>query len=283
MRFLLFSFFVFINVAAYSQLSLIENYSNKTRLIYLDDDEPVIMVYDILGNHIDIYAEDLSLVSSIDIPVDFSYSTLPYKLFHVSRSLFDCDSTNIEYLISYGGVNDGDPVFVKVFREDGEELFSLDGYTFWDNSGYSTNPDPGMGMIEVEDGVLIQFTEGPLPGVNSSIYHSCGNIPGIAYSLPGTSTVDIAESENKVSLVSLFPNPGTSFFKLEYSLPPNCEYGKLVVYDTQGKVAYSKKVGKAMNFIKVNTNRWLAGNYEVVLRSPEDILLTQTFIKIKVE
>jgi hypothetical protein len=103
MKAILLILFLSISSISFSQLSLVQEIDTDTgslqvRLLYVDHGMPKILVYNQSGNHFDLYNTDYSLYRSVDIPEAFG-SGQQYDIKHITRTLFDCDTTQIEYLV----------------------------------------------------------------------------------------------------------------------------------------------------------------------------------------
>lgn len=265
-----------------AQLDYVGEFLSPTRLIYLTDNEPAIFIYEPLEEHIELYNTDLSLITEFEIPVEYE-GIGPYHLFHVSRTLFDCDSATIEYLISFESFIETES-YVKVLREDGSTLFELTGHYFRDETILSTNPTYGSRMVEDENGVLFAFETATSIGGSFpvTLYRSCGSIPGCANPCAGSDegTVGLTEQNNNGRL-NIYPNPGDNQFVLEYDLPEEHRRGRLILYDLQGREVHSVLVGPSMHQVYVNTSHLAAGRYQLVLRTTTGQTLSTGYVEMR--
>lgn len=281
MRFLLFSLLLFVvPCKLISQLEFVGSYDSLARLIYLSDNEPAIFIYDQQNEHIELYHTDLSLITTFDIPVEYEGSA-QYNLFHVSRTLFDCDSTNIEYLISYSSENTLD-AYVRILREDGSVLMDLPEHTFADQELLNEVPSIHKSMIEDENGVLFVFFNSgiPHPTEPATIYRSCGSIPGCTNPCNNDGTVGIWEGDLEDDQLVLYPNPGNDQFAIEYELPRQYEKATLRLVDMRGRVVLEKQIGPSMSHIIVNTSGLRSGRYEVVITTSNGDLISESYIEL---
>jgi hypothetical protein len=269
-----------VSFTANAQLEFVGTYNTLARLIYLSDDEPAIMLYNQNSGLIQLYNPDLTLISTFTIPVQYVGSA-QYHLFHVSRTLFDCDPTNIEYLISYNSFNISE-AYVKVFREDGSILFDLPEHIFVDQSLISTNPVFGPSVLNDGDGVLFVFQNSgsPIVGGPTSIYRSCGSIPQSCGSCPDDLEVGLHENPIQGHRVKLYPNPGNGQFAVEYELSSEYNSATLSMFDMKGREVLQKRVGPSMSYILVNTSNLKAGQYEVVLRTDDGSFISASYIEL---
>jgi hypothetical protein len=104
------------------------------RLIYLDHGLPKISVQD--GEGFELYNTKHTLFQSINFPDEDSLNGLANGARFITKSLFDCDSTNAEYQWT-AWINEFQ--IVRVYRDDGTILFELEGYTYYGRFPTSTN------------------------------------------------------------------------------------------------------------------------------------------------
>lgn len=269
-----------VSFTANAQLEYVGTYSALARLIYLANDEPAIMIYNQNSGQIQLYNPDLTLISNFTIPVPYVGSA-QYHLFHVSRTLFDCDSTNIEYLISYNSFNISE-AYVRIYREDGSILFDLPEHIFINESFVSTIPTLGPSVINDADGVIFVFQNSGTTNFSgpTSIYRSCGSLPQSCGSCPDDFGVNIQENPIQGHRVKLYPNPGNGQFAVEYDLSSEYNSATLSMFDMKGREVLQKRVGPSMSYILVNTNNLKAGRYEVVLRTEDGGFISASYIEL---
>jgi hypothetical protein len=280
MRFILLSLLVIaFPCTLISQLEFVGTYDSVARLIYLSDNEPAIFIYNQENEHIELYDTDLSLISTFDIPIEYE-GTAQYNLFHVSKTLFDCDSTNIEYLISYSSENISE-AYIKILREDGSVLLNLPEHTFADEGMINVVPSIHKAMIEDENGVLFMFFNSglPHPSEPTTLYRSCGSIPGCSNPCDET-TVGVMEQVVENSQIHIYPNPGNGQFSLEYDLPREFSRATLLLFDMRGKEVLRKTVGPSMSHVLINTSSLSSGRYEVVLSTKEGMVISASYIEL---
>lgn len=269
-----------LSISNLAQLDFVGTYDTVARLIYLADNEPAIFIYDAYGEHIELYNPDLTLISSIDIPIEYTGSG-QYNLFHVSRTLFDCDSTNIEYLISWGS-----PIleeaYIQIIREDGTVIFNLPEHIFADESVITTNPTYHTSMIEDDQGVIFAFYNEGIPGSGpTSLYRSCGSIPGCPTPCNGDSaTVGVNGLSSNENNFTLYPNPGNNQFAIEYELSGEHSEATLSLVSMGGQIVLEKNVGPSMPYILVNTSSLASGRYQVMLTGKNGILISTSYIEL---
>ncbi|MFI5205147.1 MAG: hypothetical protein ACHQF2_11680, partial [Flavobacteriales bacterium] len=90
-----------------------------------------------------LYNLNHSVYMTVNVPIPFNGPDTLYWVAYITRSLFDCDSSNIEYLVSY--VGDGFyhtyPKKTYLYRTDGTLLQTIDSAAFMGTSiGWEHGP-----------------------------------------------------------------------------------------------------------------------------------------------
>ena len=144
-------------------VGVVDGANITTQMRYISHGVPKIIVRDL--DEVDIYNLDLTLYTSFSLP-DVDFNTGP--LF-ITTSLFDCDSTQLEYMNS-GGTSDSS--FTRIYREDGNILLDIPyGYFFGTNlTGLEVSISSG------EDGSYGLFRAG-FPNNEVVLYRFCGQLP----------------------------------------------------------------------------------------------------------
>jgi len=144
-----------------------------------------------------------------------SFSASAVKMEYTSQNLFSVDG-KVDFLLESYSSTTG-LLSTYIINEDGELIFSADGFTIKheNNSSGIFNTNHGIKML---------------------LYSNSGTVR--VYDLPGV-FVDISErpnnNENKASL-NIFPNPTSSgMITLEYNLPNEMNAGQIILYDMVGQ------------------------------------------------
>jgi len=216
----------FSSICAYSQITLdFQSPLSNLYLVKLTDTETKYYYLNqtaLNSSHqFSLYNLDGTHFKTINMPIKPDPSAIVYWLGYISRTLFDNDPSNIEYLVYYVWDSAGQYNYymreVKVIREDGfvllDELYG----------------DLG-GIFSTEEGTKLQFND----------YHYANGTPFSnltkVFNLPGefpTSTVDgnsIVESS-----LSLFPNPNNGSFYIKFNTE-NKENFIIELYSFSGKL-----------------------------------------------
>jgi hypothetical protein len=235
---------------ANTEFGIVNLGNNDYKYLFLQATSHIFRLYDL--NH--------SLFLTVNIP---AVTSNVFPIQHLSRSLFDCDSTNIEYIM-----NCDQPPHVYVYRTDGTLLFEADsvhGYFVLSNSGgfdkqYITSTPSGTKMeLDHMDGSV-------------RVYSLCGILPA------SISDNDFTTLENKLLAA---PNPSIAFTKLFYQLPHDVNEGEILIYNTQGDLIKKYKVDHTFEYLNLSTIDLGAGTYYYSLQSNSGIIATKKLLVIK--
>lgn len=270
--FLPFLFIALFSIGQIDEITEIEGMSLEVRVLLIDHDMPKILVYEPSENHFDLYNEDYTLYRSVDIPYEYVGSG-QYNMFHVSRSLFDCDTTNIEYLISWSGQTQS---WTKVIREDETELLSEGDVVY---NAFNTTVPESNGIVSGPNGSLLHL-EGAFSGPPlSKIFQICGQLPQNISRMDSTMT-GLTEVEQPLDQLKLYPNPSDSQITIDYNLNGN-ESGVLEIYSMEGKLVEKKQLGSFFNKVMLDISGFSAGTYMVNILTEDGDKLSERFIKVE--
>lgn len=267
-----FLFLAFLSFGQIDEIAEIEGYSYEVRVLLIDHDMPKILVYEPLENHFDLYNEDYTLYRSVDIPYNYQGSG-QYNMFHVSRTLFDCDSTNIEYLISWSGQPQ---TWSKIIREDETELLSEEGVIY---NAYNISVPESNGIVSGPNGSLLHL-EGSFSGDPiSRVFQLCGQLPRNISRMDSTMT-GLTEEDETLDQVKLYPNPSDSQINIDYDLAGN-KKGVLEIYNMDGQLVEKKKLGDFFDKVMLDVSGYTSGTYIVKIQTESGEILSKRFIKVE--
>ncbi|MCZ4408455.1 T9SS type A sorting domain-containing protein [Cryomorphaceae bacterium 1068] len=167
--------------SASAQIDLIGEYqADQSQLVLVDDNLLKVFTSNYDEGSFTLYNLDNTIYREIDIPQVGISGT--HFVYFISRSLFDCDTTTVEYVLynadmsPMGGV---DNRWVRVYREDGTELLYVADATIAGtptsysvvNTGWIQNSE--MGAV-LKIGLVSDFN--PLPETHQ-YYQLCGSVP----------------------------------------------------------------------------------------------------------
>lgn len=202
----------------------------------------------------------------LDIPIPVSTDSGEYKVGYITSTLFDCDSTNIEYALMPQSADYSKSFYV--FRTDGTLIFSKDSVTV--PYQYGTN----VGTVEIH-GVVNTPTGAKLFLFKNFIGLSVVDV----YGLCGTLPVSIAQINQSGFYVRAYPNPALGKISFEITPPGNIEQYEFTIFNSALQPVKS-------NFIKGETKITLdnpaltTGTYFYSLQSKSKVFQTGKFILV---
>lgn len=194
--------------------------SNNETKYYYDDPQGLYQ-----NNAFSLYNLDGSLYKTIQLPSPPNYLVGEYGPFLISRTLFDNDPSNIEYIIQYNYDSAGVPNHgmreSKVIREDGTVLL-----------------DEKYGSISMSTGWAFATEEGTKLMLSYYFYANGAPMQNLTkvFNLPGeipTSNANIEYSLESSPLI--YPNPNNGSFNINFNTV-NSEKAIIEVYSISGKL-----------------------------------------------
>lgn len=205
-------------------------------------------------------------MTNIAVPQPFARFT--YQVLFVTRTLFDCDSTNIEYVYEnpVGGTT---PFYVM--RTDGTQLFKLDSTI----SIYCLGGCLGMSDI-------IQPIRNTSAGAKLFLHKGISNGKVYIYSLCGTNPTDIFDYRSvNQSMVKVFPNPTSGTLTFQINPPDNMNDYELVIFDTNAKEVRREKINSGNNKYVIDVSNYSSGAYYYSLSTKDKTYKSGKFILTK--
>jgi len=237
--------------------------NNETKFVFLDT----------INDKFSLYNLDLTpFLTNIPVPYSLCNNGYFYHIMYITRTLFDCDSTNIEYLFAAQN-----QIFkpLWVMRTDGTVLLYADsaqGPYCLGCPGGTTFIKP---ILQTENGTkLIVMKCINQTGIyKHSIYSLCGTLP------VGEDEFDFTNQQQEY--VRIFPNPTTMQLNFQIMLPDNLNQYELVILDSESKELRRQKVEILTNYFSIDVNSYSSGTYYFSLISKDKILQTGKFIITK--
>lgn len=216
-------------------------------------------------NSFTIYNLDMTpFIADIPFPVGDSLKN-GYVVMYVSRTLFDCDSTNIEYAYSV-------PVAFRapfrIIRTDGTVLLEVENargpYHFGGSSGGSMILSP---IKNTSEGAKLFLDILNPSGKGIQVYSLCGELPTDYVNLPGME-----------SYVNVYPNPSGMKITFEVKSPNNLEAFELVIYDIHGNELNRKGISIMNEKFILDVSNFNSGSYIYSLVTKHKSFQTGRFI-----
>ena len=170
----------------------------------------------------------------LNVPVPEPFATWTFQVLYVTRTLFDCDSSNIEYVYESSLGNNNHPFYIM--RTDGTQLFRLDSAIGIFCLG---------GCLGLSD--IIRPIRNTSAGTKLFLHRPGGNGQLInIYSLCGTLPLDVFDfTISNQSFVKMFPNPSSGSIIFQINLPDNISECELIILDNSAKELIRENI-KAM-------------------------------------
>lgn len=193
---------------------------------------------------------DMSLYRQIVLPMSpgFHYDIPRY----ITEDLFDTDPTTIEFATIR--INDqGGPLDVQVYREDGTLLFSTPGLLL----GWGLT-DPSGGFLTDENGTLMSVTSND--GSSKSVFHLPGKMPCVDCQGMATMAAGGAYMPD-TSGFDFFPNPSTGATTLRYGLSSSTSLADLCIFDGLGSEVMRLRLKGTHGSEQLDTGNLAPGGY----------------------
>lgn len=201
---------------------------------------------DTVTNTFSLYNMDFTpFMTNIAVPEPFAAWT--FQVLYVTRSLFDCDTSNIEYVYATpaGGTK---PYYIM--RTDGTQLFKLDSAIGYYCLG---------GCLGLSD--IIRPIRNTSAGAKLFLHKGIGNQDVHIYSLCGTLPVEVFDFMNiNQSFVKIFPNPTSNTISFQINLPDNINEYELVIHDNSSKEIKREQVNSRME-MTIDVSNFSSGTY----------------------
>ena len=186
-----------------------------------------------------VYNLDHSVFASATIPIAWDGN---YRIQYVTRSLFDCDTTNMEYIMAH---YDFDPMagidvrFVRIYRFDGTVLFEADSVELLASFGsvaFVRSP-----IVTTPAGSKLLLDNPYTHEVN--VYALCGMLP-----------IGFMDTQNENLFAKALPNPSSGRLRIDFNLPEGHRTAVITVHDARGVEVKRFSVDDKFGFV------WLEGN-----------------------
>jgi hypothetical protein len=228
----------------------------ETKYVFLDDS----------SNTFSLYNMDFSpFMLNISVPEPFATSTLGFQPIYITRALFDCDESTIEY--AYEAPTDCSRTFY-VMRTDGTVLLQVDSA----NGPYCLGSCLGMSdytrpIRNTSDGAKLFLQKCSVSNNGFYIYSLCGTLY--------TDALDFAGGN--FNYVKVFPNPSSNSVTFQINQPDNLNEYELVLLDNNVREFKREKLkGSTFNY-HVDLGNYASGTY-YSLRTKTKIYQTGKFI-----
>ena len=212
---------LFYSAKSYGQFTYEQTYSiqdgqETPLLINIGNNNYKFVLYDWYHDKFDIYNIDHTpFLMNILLPIS-SDSGQSYQIAYITNTLFDCDSSNVEYVMTAQGARDS--LNFYVFRTDGTLLFQKDSVTVPYAYGANVGTIEIHGITNTNAGAKLMLFNRQL---QFFVYGLCGTLPQI-----------VSQLNQPNSLVEVFPNPSSQMVHFKVTAPGNIEDYQFIIYDS---------------------------------------------------
>lgn len=194
-----------------------------------------------------------------------------YRLGYITLSLFDCDSTNIEYAMMLDHPSPAMHPNFGVYRTDGTLIFSKDtvGTVFCVGCGsgsYELHP-----IMNTPAGAKIYLFN----------YNVSGYVQYLIYGLCGTLPESITEISQSDSYVKVFPNPSSKQITFHISAPSHFEKYELTIFNSSFQVIKTIEIFDGTMELNLDNSPLSSGAYFYSLQNKSKVFQTGKFILSK--
>ncbi len=228
------------------------------------------VIYDYDNAKFSLYNMDYSpFMLNIEIPVisDPANNTW-YRLGYITTTLFDCDSSNIEYAMMLDSPKPNKHPNFAIYRTDNTVVFSKDTCGTYFSIGLGSGSYEMHPIMNTSAGAKIFLfnTDSTHTYMNTFIYGLCGILPE-----------NIAEIHQSNEFVSVYPNPTSNNINFKITAPSNMEQYELTIFNSAFQTVKSNKINGKTNFY-LDCEYFSSGVYFYSLQNKNKVFQTGKFI-----
>jgi hypothetical protein len=188
-----------------------------------------------------------------------------YEVAYITKSLFDCDSSNLEYVLENGLY----PANFYIYRTDGTLLFQQDSVTGPYGLGLLDGSIYQKPIINTPSGTKMFLFGKDFNGHPDTMY---------IYSLCGELPLSISENSIENSFVKLFPNPSNGIVDFQIQYPNNQEKFIITIYNSSFQRIDEVNINGNNYRFDIKQKSLASGTYLFSLKSNKRVYQTGTFI-----
>lgn len=279
-RLLTFGLIIGFGLSGFAQIqkegsTIIDSSPLRIETVEIAPGEVKLLAKDESNSKFTLYNLDCSVYKTITFPQPHIHHVREYKLFYVHKTLFDCDDSNLEYLVTLLLNNSPWNTVpgksqIAIYRENGDLLSLIDSSTInntaWLGNFFSLNP-----VVNTPEGAkLITYKNDPSLPVGKrkvEVYGLC------ASEAPKKPTALQASN-----LDDPHPNPTSNTITLDYELPEKVQQGVLIVYDLNGRIVQNFTVDKTFSSLLLNASEYPVGTYFYTITAGEKVIKGKKFM-----
>jgi hypothetical protein len=255
------------------------NSGRNTQLLRLEKSGYKYLIADYPANTVILLNMDHSLFKQFSLQLD---SGLNPSLYYVTELLFDNDSSDVEFLLSYY-VQAQQHHYLKVWDETGNLLFFRDSAMLIYPGTYGNMMSSGITNTDSGAIMMIYLQENP-PIYNMEVYKLPGYMEcSTCYDpfmklLPLKANPDIQKIQT--NYLNAYPNPSSDQTVIDYHLPQKYSQGTLKIIDMNGNLIRSYKISQQSKNITIEKGLLNPGMYNCVIEAGDQIL-SKKFIRVE--
>jgi len=220
------------------------------------------VIYDYWKDKFSLYNIDHSPFM-LNVPLAISSdSGRKYTIGYISNSLFDCDTSTLEYAIFSPGVRD--TLNFYICRTDGTILFSRDSVTIPYGIGYNNGSVEIRGIYKTNVGTKMVLFNRKL---DCFVYSLCGNLLD-----------KLTEITSSTDFVKVFPVPSSNEINFSVVAPDNLEQYELIIFNAQFQTIRSLFLEPGKSEYNLNCSSLSSGGYFYSLQGKNKIVQSGKFI-----
>ncbi len=245
-------------------------------IAYVDHDDPKFVHYDKIDYVVTMYNIDLSQFRQFTLPL--AYQNGNPHIFHVTTSMFDCDSTNVEYILTY--YNGMGTSYAAVIREDGEVLLHLQNAQYSGGiiiESYADLKNTGI----VNYGGHAYLSLALVSENNYEIYQLCDELPR-QYSrigAEGSGITTVEDDELDANGMKLFPVPSAGELRLVIATGKMKQDGEARINDLKGSLIQNVKLPAGTTEYQFDISSLTQGIYLMSVTDGTGFKASRKFVK----
>ncbi|MEI6853415.1 MAG: T9SS type A sorting domain-containing protein [Bacteroidota bacterium] len=259
------------NASVMSQITFEHSYNVYKKDLYVKDignNNYKYVIFDSSG--FSLYNLDYSAyLLNVVPPIPVWQPPVYYEISYISNTLFDCDSNNIEYVISRGGY----PSNFYIYRSDGTLLFEKDSAVGCYNIGAFGGSEIIQPIVNTPAGTKLFLIDNKVQYLTTNteyIYSLCGSLPE-----------SISEIPHDNIYVKVYPNPTDGIINFQIDQPNNYDKFRLTIYNTSFKKVLETVIDEKDFQLNINQKQLPSGVYLFDLRTDKKVYQTGKFIITK--
>lgn len=217
--------------------------------VQISSTETKYLFNDTTANTFSLFNMDFTpFLTNIGVPEPFDALSSQFQVIYVTRALFDCDTSNIEYV--YQASSNSNKPF-RIMRTDGTQLFQLDSaFGPYCLGGCLNMSDIIIPIRNTSSGTKL-FLNKYNPSQQIFIYSLCGTLPNEIF--------DFATFNQ--SLIKIYPNPASNSLTFEFNLPDNINEYEIVILDNSAKEVIREKINIRKDRHIIDLSDFRSGTY----------------------